>query len=498
MQDASRTLACSPHPPRRELAGHSRSSTIELADLTLTEQAAALRRADCSSRDIVDAHLARIDRLDGRLHAFVDVYAAEARVLADAADIARRAGMPLGPLHGLPVAVKDLCDIAGRVGTVGSKMWASRIGTATSATVERLLGAGMIPLGKTHMVEFAFGGWGSNPLMGAPWNPWDLACHRVPGGSSSGSAVAVAAGMAPVGIGSDTGGSVRIPCAFTGLVGLKPTFGRISLHGTGLLSWTLDSIGPMGRSVDDCAEMLRVLAGADARDPTTLDPPALDLSTPLRAERLTGLRIALPDAAQLPPFMHPAVTAAWQDTASRLEGLGASIVPVQLPEWYFELSKPAGMIIASEAHALHRAYIDDSTQAIGDAVRARVLAARSFEAGAYADTLRVMAERRRFFAAWFDRYDAILLPTAAVPAPPLDAVEESSPIPGYLTRPANYLGLCALAMPAGLHDGLPVGIQIIGKPYAEHTVLAIGKALQEQSRHHLLRPDLSAASAPHG
>ena len=469
---------------------------MELADLTLTEQADALRRAQCSSRDLIDAHLARMDRYGGQLHAYVDVYATEARALAEAADLARRAGMPLGPLNGLPVAVKDLCDITGRVGTVGSKMWASRIGTTTSATVERLLGAGMIPLGKTQMVEFAFGGWGTNPLMGTPWNPWDLACHRVPGGSSSGTAVAVAAGMAPIGIGSDTGGSVRIPCAFTGLVGLKVTFGRISLHGTGLLSWTLDSIGPMGRSVDDCAEMLRVLAGPDARDATTADQPALDLPSPLRAERLTGLRIALPDAAQLPPFMHPAVTAAWQDTARQLEGLGATIVPVRLPDWYFDLSKPAGIIIASEAYALHRAYINDTTQAIGDAVRARVLAARDFEPGAYAETLRVMAERRRFFAAWFDRYDAILLPTVAVPAPPVDSIEESAPIPGHLTRPVNYLGLCALAMPAGLHDGLPVGVQIIGKPYAEPMVLAIGKALQEQTRHHLLRPALSTDTVP--
>jgi aspartyl-tRNA(Asn)/glutamyl-tRNA(Gln) amidotransferase subunit A len=470
---------------------------MELADLTLTEQAEALRRAHCSSRDLIDAHLARIERFGGQLRAYVDVYAAEARSLADAADIARRAGMPLGPLHGLPVAVKDLCDITGRVGTVGSKMWASRIGTTTSATVERLLGAGMIPLGKTQMVEFAFGGWGTNPLMGTPWNPWDLACHRVPGGSSSGTAVAVAAGMAPIGIGSDTGGSVRIPCAFTGLVGLKVTFGRISLHGTGLLSWTLDSIGPMGRSVDDCAEMLRVLVGSDARDATTADQPALDLSTPLRAERLTGLRIALPDAGQLPPFMHPAVTAAWQDTARQLEGLGATIVPVRLPDWYFDLSKPAGIVIASEAYALHRAYINDTTQAIGDAVRSRVLAARDFEPGAYAETLRVMAERRRFFAAWFDRYDAILLPTVAVPAPPIDSIEETSPIPGHLTRPVNYLGLCALAMPAGLHDGLPIGMQIIGKPYAEPMVLAIGKALQEETRHHLLRPALSTDTVPH-
>lgn len=457
-----------------------------------------LRRSQCSSRDIVDAHLARIDHLNGQLNAYVDVYADEARALADGADAARKSGLPLSPLHGLPVAIKDLCDIRGRVGTVGSKMWAARVGEATSATVERLLGAGMIPLGKTHMVEFAFGGWGTNPLMGTPWNPWDMARHRVPGGSSSGTAVAVAAGMAPAGIGSDTGGSVRIPSALNGLVGLKVTFGRISLHGTGLLSWTLDSIGPLCRSVDDCAEMLRALSGADARDPATVHQPALELPIALRAERLEGLRIALPDADQLPEFMHPAVLAAWRDAAQRLERLGAAIVPVRLPEWYFELSKPAGVIIASEAYALHRAYIEDSAMAIGDAVRARVRAARDFAPGTYAETLLVMAQRRRLFAAWFERFDAVLLPTMAVPAPPVDEIEEASPIPGHLTRPANYLGLCGLAMPAGLHAGLPIGVQIVGKPFAEHTVLQIGKALQEDARQHALRPTLPASPALNG
>ena len=212
--------------------------------------------------------------------------------------------------------------------------------------------------------------------MGAPWNPWDLARHRVPGGSSSGTAVAVAAGLAPVGIGSDTGGSVRIPSAFNGLVGLKVTFGRISLHGTGLLSWTLDSIGPLGRSVDDCAELLRALAAPDERDPATLAQPPLDLAARLEAGSLRQCRIALPDAVQLPSFMHPAVLAAWADAAQRLERLGAQIVPVRLPDWYFELSKPAGTIIASEAYALHRAHIENMAQPIG-ACSARARAERS-------------------------------------------------------------------------------------------------------------------------
>jgi aspartyl-tRNA(Asn)/glutamyl-tRNA(Gln) amidotransferase subunit A len=290
---------------------------------------------------------------------------------------------------------------------------------------------------------------------------------------------------------------VRIPSAFNGLVGLKVTFGRISLHGTGLLSWTLDSIGPLGRSVDDCAELLRALAAPDVRDPTTLAQPLLDLPEQLEAGQLRQFRIALPEAGQLPSFMHPGVLAAWNDAAKRLERLGAQIVPVRLPEWYFELSKPAGIIIASEAFSLHRAYIEDMRQTIGPAVRQRVLNARTLAPGEYAQTLRVMAERRHAFNQWFRKFDALLLPTVAVPAPPLDEIDEASPIPGYLTRPANYLGLCSLALPAGLHEGLPLGIQIIGKPYAERTVLEIGKAYQEDSGAHRLRPKLASAGTRH-
>jgi aspartyl-tRNA(Asn)/glutamyl-tRNA(Gln) amidotransferase subunit A len=464
---------------------------MDLTNLTLAEQAALLRRGECSSREIVDAHLARIARFDAKLHAFVEVYANEARQLADAADRARAARLPLGPLHGLPICLKDLCDIDGRIGTIGSRMWADRRATATSATAERLLAAGMIPLGKTHMVEFAFGAWGTNPLMGAPWNPWDSARHRVPGGSSSGTAVAVAAGLVPAGIGSDTGGSVRIPSAFNGLVGLKVTYGRISLHGTGLLSWTLDSIGPLARSVEDCAELLRALAGADARDPATLAQPALDLPAAFAADGLRGLRIALPERAQLPDFLHPAVADAWLGAAKLLGKLGAEIMPARLPDWYFDLARTTGTIIASEAFALHRDHIEDLKQPIGDAVRARVLGARNLAPGEYAETLRVMAERRRVFGEWFRRFDAILLPTVAVPAPPLENIDEASPVPAYFTRPQNYLGLTALALPAGLHQGLPLGIQVIGKPFAERLILEIGKAYEDESGFNKLRPDLA-------
>jgi aspartyl-tRNA(Asn)/glutamyl-tRNA(Gln) amidotransferase subunit A len=467
---------------------------MQLHDLTLAELAAGLSAKHFSSRDVVDALLRRIATADGKLHAFTEVYANEARALADAADKARASGFPLGPLHGLPVVYKDLCDIAGRIGTGGSKMFEKRVASETSNTVERLTAAGMVPLGKMHMVEFAFGGWGTNPLMGAPWNPWDLATHRVPGGSSSGTGVAVAARLAPAGIGSDTGGSVRIPAAFNGLVGLKVTFGRIGLSGTMLLSWTLDSIGPMARCVEDCGLMLNALAAPDPRDPTTLGQPLEDFILAIQPGSIEGMRVAIPDTAQLPAFMHADVTKAWQAAGRTFESLGATVEAVRLPNWYFDLSRPAGTIIASEAYALHRDYIENLGQAIGPGVRMRAQTAKSFLPGAYAEELRTMAERRRAFTDWVKPYDAILLPTMAVPAIPLAEVDEASPIPGYLTRPANYLGLCSLAMPSGQSGGLPIGIQIVGKPFAERDVLRLGKAFQDATDYHRRAPDLSALS----
>lgn len=461
---------------------------MDLHWLGLTELKHLLDSGRLSALELTDALLARIAKADGRLHSMVTVYAEEARALARAADQARAARLPLGSLHGLPVVLKDLLDIEGRVCTLGSQRNLARVATETAATVERLLAAGMVPLGKTHMTEFAFGGWGTNPLMGTPQNPWDLAIHRVPGGSSSGTGVAVAAGFAPVGIGSDTGGSVRIPSALNGLTGLKVTFGRISLHGTGLLSWTLDTIGPMARSVADCALLLDGLVGTDSRDPTTLSQPLERFRREPRAVR--GLRLALPDTSQLPAFMDAGVSAAWLAAAKTFESLGVQVLTAKLPSWYFDLSVPAGRIIASECYALHRDYVEDGAVPLGDAVRKRILTAKSFVPGAYAEELRTMARRRREFAAWFEDFDAVLLPTIAIPASPVAEIDEDSPIPGYLTRPANYLGLCALAQPAGLVGGLPASIQLVGKPFDERTVLGLGQAFEAATSFTRLRPAL--------
>ena len=454
-----------------------------LHEKTLTELAAGLSAKKFSSREIADALLARIEKADGKLHAFTEVYAKEARALADAADTARASGFPLGPLHGLPMVYKDLCDIKGRIGTGGSKMWEKRVATETSNTVERLTAAGMFPLGKLHMVEFAFGGWGTNPLMGAPWNPWDLETHRTPGGSSSGTGVAVAARLAPAGIGSDTGGSVRIPCAFNGLVGLKVTFGRISLHGTMLLELDArfdraDGAQRRGlRAAAQCARRARSARSDDARPAAggfhrrgqgRLDRRHAARRCPTRA----SCRIS-----SIPTWCRP---------GSRRRGRSRASAPPSRrcgcragsSRW----QQGAGTISTSEMFSLHREWIEDKSKPIGDGVRGRALLGKNFVPGGYAEELRVMKQRRAEFAEWMRPYDGLLTPTVAVPAIPLTEVDETSPVSGYLTRPGNYLGLCGLSMPSGLSRGLPVGIQILGKPYAERDVLQVRQGLPGRDR----------------
>jgi aspartyl-tRNA(Asn)/glutamyl-tRNA(Gln) amidotransferase subunit A len=459
-----------------------------LNETSLSELSPALARGDICSRDIVEQCLAAIELHDAKLHAFVKLDADSALALADAADAQRRQGCTRGPLHGLPVVLKDLIEVAGEVTTLGSKHFERRRSQHHSATLERLLAAGMIPLGKVHMTEFAFGGWGTNPLMGTPHNPWDLNDHRAPGGSSSGTGVAVAAGFCPAGIGSDTGGSVRIPSAFNGITGLKVTHGRISLHETGLLSWTLDTIGPMALSVQDCAWMLQALAAPDPRDPTTLNQPLEDFGR-LRQD-VRGMRIAMVEDAQLPSFMASGVVANWRDAAKVLASAGAKIDVVRLPDWFFSLAQCTGRIIASEAYHLHEAYVHDEKAALGEAVRARILSAEAIKAADYAAELRQMQQRRRAFSTWFQDYEALLLPTVASVAPVLP-IDESSPLPGYLTRPINYLGLCALAQPSGLSQGMPTSVQWVGKAYDEGTIMAIAATYEHICGHHRMRPKRS-------
>ena len=241
----------------------------ELAFRPVYELAAEMAAGKLTSTKLTETCLARIERHGEKLHAFVAVYAQEALRAAHAADEAIASGHRIGPYHGVPVALKDIIDMKGRVTTGGSKVWANRVSPRTATLARKLISAGMIVLGKTHSVEFAMGSFGTNTHMGTPWNPWDMKELRAPGGSSSGTGVAVAAGLAPWGIGTDTGGSVRIPASWCGLAGLKTTIGRISVHGVLALSHTLDTPGPLCRSVEDAALLYNLLQGPDPVDPLT-------------------------------------------------------------------------------------------------------------------------------------------------------------------------------------------------------------------------------------
>ncbi len=310
---------------------------------SLTDLSRMLARGETTSRTLVEACLARIAARDDKLHAFVDVYHDDALKLADAADLERSVYAARGPLHGLPIAFKDLLEINGRQTTAGSKSWMGRLSDYTATCVAKLLGAGMIPVGKTHMVEFAFGGWGRNEPMGAPWNPWDLRTHRVAGGSSSGSAVAVAAGMVPAAIGSDTGGSVRIPSAMCGITGLKTTYGLVSLYGAVPLSHSLDTIGPLAHTVDDVALLTAAMAGPDPHDAATRATPQVDLLGAIaRDADIRGMRIACLAPEQFPDYIDADVVRARDDAIAVLRELGAVLEEVRAPIDFDGIAGEAG------------------------------------------------------------------------------------------------------------------------------------------------------------
>jgi len=466
--------------------------TLDLPLRPLGELAQLLASGEIRSRDIVEACLARIDALDGKLHAFVDVYRAEALDGADAADRERRSRGSRGPLAGLPIALKDLLDIEGRPTTAGSKSWRGRIAKRTANTVERLVAAGMIPLGKTHMVEFAFGGWGRNEPMGAPWNPWDMRVHRVAGGSSSGSAVAVAAGFAPAAIGSDTGGSIRIPSALCGLTGLKPTYGLVSAYGTVPLSATLDSIGPLAHTVEDVARLTSAIAGPDPRDPTTHNVPHVDFEAVLATPAdIRGTRITALPSAQFPSCTSPDVVRAYDAALAVLRSLGATIDNDPLPLDFDDAMVRNGRIIAAEAYRYHRAYIEDERLDIDPWVRRRVLGGKAIGDAEYADELARRRGTMALFGEWMRKRDVLMTPTLPITATPLAEVDESTTTLATWTRAANYLGACALSLPAGFStEGLPIGVQLTGAAFGDATLVRVGRAFQHTTAWHRRRPEL--------
>jgi aspartyl-tRNA(Asn)/glutamyl-tRNA(Gln) amidotransferase subunit A len=389
-------------------------------------------------------------------------------------------------LHGIPVALKDLIEIEGRVTTGGSQVWHDRRSAYTATIARRMIAAGMIVIGKTHTVEFAMGGWGTNQHRGTPWNPWDPAQPRTPGGSSSGTGVAVAAGMAPWGIGTDTGGSVRLPASWCGLSGLKTTIGRVSTHGILPLSPSLDTPGPMARSVEDAALLYQAIEGPDPRDPRTLGrPSAGSLSTMRRGVR--GLRLArMPQRER--DGVAPEMLAAYDMALDELARLGAEIVTIDLPRPFADYTQLVGRIIGAEAYFLVGDLIDNPRLPIDDAVRPRIALGRGLSARDYLGALRERDEAKAEFEAALGDADALLTPTTTTAAIPLDAVDQGS-TPAHFTRFVNALELCALAVPDGFTaTGLPLSLQIVCRGYDEETALRIGWAYQQATDWHERHP----------
>ncbi len=468
----------------------------ELTKLSIAEAGEQVRRRVLSPAELTRAYLERIQRQDGDLLAYITVLSAEALAAATAAEEEIARGHYRGPLHGIPIALKDLVLTRGIRTTCGSRILRDWVPDADATVTARLSEAGAILLGKLNMHEFAYGPTGVNPHYGTPRNPWDR--RRMPGGSSSGSAVAVAAGLCAGALGTDTGGSIRIPAAFCGLVGLKPTYGRVSRAGVIPLAWSLDHVGPMTRTVTDAALLLQVLAGRDPADPSAADVPVPDYRRAMQGE-MRGLRLGLPKDfffERLDPEVRVAVLAA----ARSLEGLGASVEEVSLPG--IQHAGPASFaIIAAEATAYHEPYLKTRATEYGADVRARLTTGQFILAGHYLKAQRARQVIRAEVDAALRQVHALLFPTTPILAPPLDAREISldgltEDVRWWLircTRPINVTGHPALSVPCGLTAaGLPIGLQLVGRHFDEATLLRIGHAFEAVSPVRDLRPPLTA------
>jgi aspartyl-tRNA(Asn)/glutamyl-tRNA(Gln) amidotransferase subunit A len=453
---------------------------------SLEETAAAISDGEITSEALVDHQLARIARFDGQLKAFVDVYAEEAREAARALDRLLQAGVRLGPLHGVTIAIKDLFEIEGRPIGAGSLAVPAKISNATATIVKRLRAAGAVILGKTQTVEYAFGGWGTNTVMGTPWNPWDMHTHRIPGGSSSGSAVAVAAGLCCAALGTDTGGSVRIPAGMCGLVGMKTSHGLVSRNGLVELCPTHDTVGPIARTVRDAALLLDVIAGPDPRDPVTLQAPTRSVMNHLEHD-VEGTRVwVLPQSER--HSIESDVLALYDRALGTLAESGARLVERDLPQSLTESMRIAGSLMSAEGYAsLGELFEQDLV--FDPNVRRRILAGRDIDAAQYIELLKMREKARVAMLDTMDGIDVCCFPTNAITAIPVADVDELSTPLSRLGRFVNLLDLCSVAVPAGLSGaGLPVSVQFIGRPLCEPLVLRVAHAFEKVTPWHKAVP----------
>jgi aspartyl-tRNA(Asn)/glutamyl-tRNA(Gln) amidotransferase subunit A len=474
------------HAPQTKTHQRNIMSQTDLTQVPVHQLSPLLQSRKLSPVEVTDAYLKKISQQEAKLHAFVEVYADDARLAARGAEAAIQAGHSVGPLHGVPIALKDLIELEGKVVTGGSEALKTNMATRTATLAKKLISQGMIVLGKTHTVEFAMGGWGTNTLRGTPWNPWDLHRARTPGGSSSGSGVAVAAGLVPWAVGTDTGGSVRLPASWCGITGLKTSIGRISTYGVLPLSPTLDTPGPMARSVQDVALLYAAMQGQDPMDPLTLGVPHTDPLVSLSGD-LRGLRLArMPEKER--SYASADVLAAYDRSVAELEMLGAEIVDIELPFLFADVAAFNLRIMAAESYAIYQRFIDDEKAPLDPHVRARIISGRNISSQAYIEALRMRDVMKTQFSVALEGVHALLTPTTMTTAVPIEEVDQSK-APAHFTRFANYLNLCALSLPNGIApDGLPTSLQIVCRAYDESTALRIGRAYQNASDWHLRRP----------
>ena len=463
-------------------------SATEPALLSLTEVAQAIAQKRFSSREATQSCLDRVAHWQPRLNAFMAIEAEAALAAADAADAAPAKGNNRGALHGVPLAHKDMYYDAGKVVTCGSKIRRDFVATSTSTALQRLKDAGTIRLGSLQMAEFAYGPTGHNSHYGPVRNPW--AFDRITGGSSSGSGAAVAARLTFATLGSDTGGSIRMPAHFCGVTGLKTTYGRISRAGAMPLSQSLDTVGPLARTAQDCALLLGLMAGADPEDPTAITGPVPNYMAATRGS-IKGLSIGVPTAFYVDD-LDPEVSRILDESIAVLRDEGADIVLVELPDQR-QLTAACQIVLAVEAAAFHKRWLIERPQDYGPQVLMRLQNGLAIPGVSYLEAMRWRGPALSAHIAAVAAVDAVIAPVAPVAAPTIaesdvgnspDAEAVIQRLTRF-TRPINYLGLPSLALPAGFtRSGLPVGMQLIGRSFDEVMLLRIGAAFQRATDFH--------------
>jgi len=454
---------------------------MELYELPLVEVAEKIRTKEVSPVEVTQSSLARLEEVEPALTAFVTTTPELALEQAKLAEQEIGEGKYRGPLHGIPLGVKDLYDTAGIKTTSSSAQRANHVPSSDSASVARLYEAGMVLIGKTHTHEFAYGA--TTPTTGNPWAP-----DHTPGGSSGGSGAAVGAGVVHVALGSDTGGSIRIPAALCGTVGLKPTFGRASRVGVASLSWSLDHVGPLSRNVIDAALVMAAMSGYDRRDPATVDLPVPDMVTGIDAG-VAGKKIGIP-TNYYTERVDPEAAAAARTAALKLEELGAELIEVEIPMAEHVISTEWA-IMMPEASAYHMDALRNSPEKFTEETRALLEAGAAALATDYVNALRLRTLIQAGWAEMFSAIDVLLAPTVVAAATlrsdpflrwPDGTVEGATGAYVRLSAPANITGLPSLSVPAAFtSDGLPLGVQVIGRPFAEPEILQVGYALEQST-----------------